>query len=143
MKFRYFIFLILITGFCFGHAEKEQQLKNPKIAFYFSLVPGLGQVYNGKWLKSALLIGLEIAAYDAWTRNKDIYNNWDPETSPKEYELPKYRYLAKRNKYAWWIGFIYVYGMIDAVVDAHLHKFDQVMDSSLDNENKENIKYAE
>lgn len=132
-----------MSGFVLGQTEKEKKLKSPKTAFYYSLVPGLGQVYNGKFLKSVVLVGLEFAAYDAWTRNRNIYNNWNPDTSPTEYELPKYRYLAKRNKYAWWIGFIYVYGMIDAVVDAHLHKFDQVMDSSLNSKKKEEINDAE
>ncbi|SVD47230.1 uncharacterized protein METZ01_LOCUS400084, partial [marine metagenome] len=27
--------------------------KNPQIAFYCSLIPGMGQFYNGKWIKSA------------------------------------------------------------------------------------------
>ena len=123
-----------MIGFVFALPLKEEKLKNSKIAFYWSLVPGLGQAYNGKWVKSISIVGLELAAYAAWVENKDSYN-----TFKDTYPLPKHRYLQKRNKYAWWIGFIYVYGMIDAVVDAHLHNFDHLMASPLENgKEKEN-----
>ena len=49
--------------------------------------------------------------------------------------------LKKRNKFAWWIGIIYVYSMIDAVVDAHLYSFDQLMDSPLKQTANEEIDY--
>ena len=132
------IILILMIGFVFALPLKEEKLKNSKIAFYWSLVPGLGQAYNGKWVKSISIVGLELAAYAAWIENKDSYNNFKD-----TYPLPKHRYLQKRNKYAWWIGFIYVYGMIDAVVDAHLHNFDHLMASPLESEKKRKIKDAE
>jgi hypothetical protein len=126
------IILILMIGFAFALPLKEEKLKNSKIAFYCSLVPGLGQAYNGKWVKSVSIVGLELAAYDAWKENKNYYNN-----------TSKHRYLEKRNKYAWWIGFIYVFGMIDAVVDAHLHNFDHLMASPLENDKKGEIIDAE
>jgi hypothetical protein len=46
--------------------------------------------------------------------------------------LSKHRYLEKRNKFAWWVVFIYVYGMIDAVVDAHLNSFNSVMAENIE-----------
>tara|TARA_A100001037_G_C15141259_1_gene633818 strand:- start:836 stop:1279 length:444 start_codon:yes stop_codon:yes gene_type:complete len=133
MDHKYLICTILISGIILANTKENIQTKSPRKAFYFSLVPGLGQVYNGKWVKSLIIISLEYAAYEAWSRNKNIYNNYDL----KNRELSKYRYLSKRNKYAWWIGIIYVYGMIDAIVDAHLDKFDQVMESPIENEEKE------
>jgi len=138
MRLQFPIILILMIGFVFALPLKEEKLKNSKIAFYWSLVPGLGQAYNGKWVKSISIVGLELAAYAAWAENKDSYNNFND-----TYTLPKHRYLQKRNKYAWWIGFIYVYGMIDAVVDAHLHNFDHLMASPLESEKKRKIKDAE
>jgi hypothetical protein len=35
----------------------------------------------------------------------------------------------------WWTGFIWLYSMIDAVVDAHLHPFEDVMKTPIENEN--------
>ena len=133
------ILFILLIGLAYGQDSKKEQIKDPKKAFYFSLIPGMGQVYNGKLFKSAIVIGLEIAAYNACLNNLDIYNNYDD----GNYHLRKHRYLEKRNKYAWWIGIIYVYAMIDAVVDAHLYKFDDIIDSSLENGKKEEIIDAE
>ena len=130
--YRLILFVFLI-GLSYGQDLKKERIKDPKKAFYFSLIPGMGQVYNGKLLKSAIVIGLEIAAYNACLNNLDIYNNYEK----GNYPLRKHRYLEKRNKYTWWVGIIYVYAMIDAVVDAHLYKFDHIMDSSLDNGKKE------
>ena len=123
------ILFVLLIGLSYGQDLKKERIKDPKKAFYFSLIPGMGQVYNGKLLKSAIVIGLEIAVYNACLSNLDIYNNYENGSYP----LRKHRYLEKRNKYTWWVGIIYVYAMIDAVVDAHLYKFDHVMDSSLEN----------
>jgi hypothetical protein len=128
-----------LIGLSYGQDLRKERIKDPKKAFYFSLIPGMGQVYNGKLLKSAIVIGLEIAAYNACLNNLDIYNNYEN----GNYPLRKHRYLEKRNKYTWWVGIIYVYAMIDAVVDAHLYKFDHVMDSSLENGKKEEIIDAE
>ena len=139
MRLHFPIILILMIGFVFALPLKEEKLKNSKIAFYWSLVPGLGQAYNGKWIKSALIISCEMAAINYWIINRDIYKDYDNGTYP----LSKHRYLEKRNKYAWWIGFIYVYGMIDAVVDAHLHNFDHLMASPLKSEEKGEIIDAE
>jgi quinol-cytochrome oxidoreductase complex cytochrome b subunit len=80
-----------------------------------------------------------MAAINYWIINRDIYKDYDNDTYP----LSQHRYLQKRNKYAWWIGFIYVYGMIDAVVDAHLHNFDHLMASPLKSEKKGEIIDAE
>ena len=141
MRLQFPIILILMIGFVFALPLKEENLKNSKIAFYWSLVPGLGQAYNGKWVKSISIVGLEYAACVAWIENKNFYNNYEKDSNPDK--LPKHRYLQKRNKYAWWIGFIYVYGMIDAVVDAHLHNFDHLMASPLKSEKKGEIIDAE
>ena len=126
MRISLFLLLFLTVG-------KSQDttaitIKSPKKAFALSLVPGLGQVYNGKWIKSALIIGLEVSSFMAWKLNLDRYNNYDS----NNYPLRKYRYLEKRNKYAWWMGIIYVYSMIDAVVDSHLHSFDHLMNKPIE-----------
>ena len=128
MRINNFIVLLLLISFVRGEIPKKEIKKDPKIAFYYSLIPGMGQAYNRKWLKSVIIIGLEVSSYNAWVNNRSIYNNYDAGT----YSLKKHRYLEKRNKYAWWLGIIYIYGMIDSIVDAHLHKFDNLMESSLE-----------
>ncbi len=124
-------FLVSLFFFIMLKAEDTTSVrnKNPKKAFIFSLVPGMGQAYNGRWIKSALVIGLEISSFLSWKENLYRYNQYDNNNFP----LRKYRYLEKRNKYAWWMGIIYIYSMIDAVVDSHLHSFDDLMDSPIKN----------
>ena len=122
------LFLLLFLTVGKSQDTTAITIKSPKKAFALSLVPGLGQVYNGKWIKSALIIGLEVSSFMAWKLNLDRYNNYDSNNFP----LRKYRYLEKRNKYAWWMGIIYVYSMIDAVVDSHLHSFDHLMNKPIE-----------
>ena len=103
-------------------------IKNPKTAFYLSVVPGGGQLYNGKVLKGSLVLALESFAMYSWLENAEIYRDYDFIDKP----LPKNRYLEKRNKYAWWVISIYFYSMIDAMVDAHLSPFDQIMNTTIE-----------
>ena len=105
-------------------------IKNPKTAFYLSAIPGAGQLYNGKLLKGSLVLALEAAAMYSWFENAEIYRDYDSLDKP----LPKNRYLEKRNKYAWWVIFIYFYSMIDAMVDAHLSPFNDIMDTKIEND---------
>jgi len=117
----------------------EVKRKDSKKAFIYSLFPGMGQAYNGKWIKSALVIGLEASAYVSWQENLKKYRDYDS----NDYPLRRHRYLEKRNKFAWWMGIIYFYAMIDAIVDSHLHSFDDLMESPLDQENSKGNNYAE
>ena len=103
-------------------------IKNSRQAFLFSLVPGGGQFYNQKYIKGSLVMGLETLAFYSWLENSKIYKNYDSDI----YSLRKNRYLEKRNKYAWWVIFLYFYSMIDAMVDAHLSPFDDIMSTSID-----------
>jgi hypothetical protein len=108
-------------------------IKNPRQAFLFSLVPGGGQFYNQKYVKGSLVMGLETLAFYSWLENSKIYKNYDSE----EYSLRQNRYLEKRNKYAWWVIFLYFYSMIDAMVDAHLSPFDDIMSTSIEDKRGE------
>ena len=128
MIVRYLIVIFFCSSIVLASQDSTvYKQKNPKQAFVFSLSPGMGQVYNGKWIKSVLIIGFEVTSYLAWQDNIKKYNEYDD----NNYPLKRHRYLEKRNKFAWWIGIIYVYAMIDAVVDAHLYSFDQLMESPL------------
>ena len=65
----------LIFSFCYGYSQDSEvsSQKDPKKAFIFSLIPGGGQVYNGKWIKSAMVIGLEVSSYLSWRKNIQNY----------------------------------------------------------------------
>ena len=139
MSIRCIIILILVVEFLMGQGVDTSAHKSPKTAFFFSMVPGGGQVYNAKWVKAMIFMGLEASAIKAWMENSEYYNNYDQ----GNYPLSKRRYLEKRNKYAWWIGFIYFFGMLDAVVDAHLQPFDEIMNTNIESIQKEKIQDEE
>ncbi len=128
MIYRYLISILFLTQLIHSQDQDSIIYKKPKNAFILSFFPGGGQLYNGKFIKSILFIGLESVAIYSWSKNSDIYKNYDN----NNYPLNRNRYLEKRNKYAWWIGFFYFFGMLDAVVDAHLDPFDQVMNSEIE-----------
>ncbi|MFQ6674201.1 MAG: DUF5683 domain-containing protein [Fidelibacterota bacterium] len=96
--------------------------KTPAKAVLTSLIPGGGQIYNGKYLKAVVIFSAEAYAIYQFLRYRDLYGRRDrlePETSPYM------RYREKRNKFAWWAGFVYVYNLLDALVDSHLATFDE------------------
>ena len=135
--FRWFITAL----FCFSltNAQENDSLNYPvpsKAGMYALLFPGAGQVYNGKFLKAGLLVTLEVLALWRYSENSQLYETYDEST----HSLGKGRYLEKRNKYVWWAAFIYIYGFLDAVGDAHLHPFDQVMEEDLEAEKNSNDK---
>ena len=140
IPFRHGIATFLFISTMFAMPDTlDVKRKDSKKAFIYSLFPGMGQAYNGKWIKSALVIGLEASAYVSWQENLKKYRDYDS----NDYPLNRHRYLEKRNKFAWWMGIIYIYAMIDAIVDAHLHSFDDLMESPLGQENSKGNKYAE
>ena len=128
------IFIVLIFMLpLFGKDTDSTIIKDPKTAFLASFVPGGGQIYNGKLLKGLTVLGLEVLAMQSWLDNSKIYSDYDS----GDYPLSKHRYLEKRNKYAWWIIFLYFYGMVDAMVDAHLSPFNEVMEVSIELEEQQ------
>ena len=134
--------ICLVSSFLLGetHPDTSDSIKSPKNAALSSIIPGGGQLYNGKKFKASLILAGEILAIVNWHNNSQLYSSYD-DANNVEYPLPKYRYLEKRNKYVWWIGFIYIYGLIDAIVDAHLHPFEDVMAEELgNNQNSVEIK---
>ena len=131
--FRYIFIISCFLTFLLSQTQHDSLAinKSPKKAALSALVfPGGGQLYNGKKMKAGLIISMEVYSILNWYVNSDLYNDYDEQNNSK-YPLPKHRYLEKRNKYVWWIGFIYIYGLIDAVVDAHLQPFDSIMSEDI------------
>jgi len=142
------IFLRILFVICLGssfllgetHPDTSDSIKSPKNAALSSIIPGGGQLYNGKKFKAGMILTGEVLAIVNWYNNSQLYSSYNA-GNDVDYPLPKYRYLEKRNKYVWWIGFIYIYGLIDAIVDAHLHPFEDVMAEELgNNQNSVEIK---
>ena len=128
---RFLIFAIILP--LFGQEVDSLSRKTPQEAMKRALMfPGGGQFYNGETIKGALLVVITIGSAYFYADNANNYDNYSGTDS-----AIKQDYLEQRNKYGWWIGFVYIYGLLDAIVEAHLHPFKEVMNEDLEQPIKE------
>jgi hypothetical protein len=112
-----------------GRTKWEQE-KNPKIAMLcHTLLPGLGQVYNGRRLKVGLMVGFASYYYgNAWLN----YKQWHLAESRRDLHEPgstQYRtqdelakfYEEEARTFLWWSGAVWLIGLLDSWIDAHLY----------------------
>ena len=134
------IFAVFIISNLFSQQKvdfrtEEEQLKDPKIALKRSLtIPGAGQLYNDQKVKGYALMAGEVLALWSFNDNRKKYNNYeDSDSNSKDH------YLRERNRFAWIAIGLYFYGVLDAVVEAHLDNFDEVVKESdpLNNKGKD------
>lgn len=134
-------FSLVIFSYLFSQQKvdfrtEEEQLKDPKVALKRSLtIPGAGQIYNDQKVKGYTLMAGEILALWSFNENRKKYNNYDD-----SYANSKEHYLRERNRFAWIAIGLYFYSVLDAVVEAHLDNFDEIVEESdpLNNNKEEN-----
>ena len=133
-----FILLLLFTSFIFSQYNDVDTLqsKSPQTAAIRSFVfPGGGQYYNGQPIKGAVLSTLGVASAVLYMDFSEKYKN-----SEGVSQSDKKNFLHQRNRYGWWIIIVYIYGLLDAVVEAHLHPFNEVMNEDLEKPDQEDLK---
>ena len=102
--------IVILFAFSISTSQEEgyidsTKVRNPRLAWKLSAIPGLGQLYNGKYVKA---IGFMSAEYFAVGRFL---------------ELKKENRIGLRNTYAWWVFGLFTWNMLDAYVDAQLSTF--------------------
>jgi|GEM_PF-3322893 len=91
----------------------DEKGRDPGKAFYLSLIlPGSGQIYNGKFLKAVLYAGADAYLIGSAYVNQGRYED-SGDLSDRD----------ERNKYLWWGAGTWLLGALDAYVDAHLSLF--------------------
>ena len=123
--------LLLFLANLFGQQKmdfrtEEEQLKDPQIALNKALLfPGMGQLYNEQKVKGYTLIAAEIFSLWSFNENRKKYKNYvQNDSNSQEY------YLRERNRFAWIAIGLYFYGILDAVVEAHLDEFDKIVEKN-------------
>ena len=101
-----------------ARSDSLQRVPNPSTALLLGIIPGGGQIYNGAWLKAALFIGAEGYYLTRYQQAKLAYDSYDGSDAIKIDGL-----LDARNGSAWGALLVYILGMLDAYVDAHLSTF--------------------
>ena len=123
--------LLLFLTNLFGQQKmdfrtEEEQLKDPQIALNKALLfPGMGQLYNEQKVKGYTLIAAEIFSLWSFNENRKKYKNYD-----QNYSNSQEYYLRERNRFAWIAIGLYFYGILDAVVEAHLDEFDKIVEKN-------------
>jgi TM2 domain-containing membrane protein YozV len=104
--------------------------KNPtKAAFLSAFIPGSGQFYNEKYLKSAAvvvtqasLVGLSIHFDKQMSKYKKRRDN-STGVDNVNYHIRYIEYYELRQSYRFWVGASVLLSALDAYVDAHLFNF--------------------
>lgn len=129
----------------------KDSVRSSRKAALLSAIPfsGAGQVYNGKLFKAGLVSTIEIScmlsainfrrlmaeAEGHYTElSKDSLYRDSPELrAQRDSWKNRYNSMAEyRSAFIWYGVVIYFYGLVDAVVDAHLNKFDNRFKISAD-----------
>ena len=104
-----YLFIIYFTfSICSSQEEgyiDSSKVRDPGLAWKIGFIPGLGQLYNGKYFKSIGFIGAE---YYAVTRFMELKGEGK---------------IGLRNTYAWCIYGLFVWNILDSYVDAQLSTF--------------------
>jgi Family of unknown function (DUF5683) len=112
-----------------GRTQWERK-KNPRVAMIcHTLLPGLGQVYNGRRLKVALMTGFASYYYGTTWLNYQKYkaaeaarDQYAPGSEPYEFRNQRAEfYKEEARTYLWWSGAVWLIGLIDSWIDAHLY----------------------
>ena len=89
-----------------GGYVDSTMIRNPKVAWKLGFIPGLGQIYNAKYVKAFGFVAGEYIAVSRFNKFKNAAGS-----------------IGFRNTYAWWIIGLYIWGILDAYVDAQLSTF--------------------
>ena len=104
--------------------------KNARVAMLCALLfPGLGQIYNEKPYKAALVMGVEtfylsqvLLNYRNAERAEILRSRAIPGTAEwREYDVDAITYKERMIDWIWWSAGAMLIVVLDAYVDAHLH----------------------
>lgn len=118
--------------------------KPGKAALYSLIIPSGGQIYNKRWWKVPLALGIDGGLTYVLIHNKNLYKETqalylktlkiDPKGSLVGVLRQKRDYYQKYSEYAWiWLIGGHLMTVIDAYVDRHLMDFDVSPDLSIQN----------
>lgn len=113
-----------------------KRLDPRKALFLSAILPGLGQIYNGKYWKLPFVYGGFVGTLYGVNFYQKFYSKYRGElyivlsggTAPSGRDETYIRYIIdkarrQRDYMLIWTGFVYLLQIVDAHVDAHLQEF--------------------
>jgi hypothetical protein len=112
----------------------QKKHKSTTAAMLFSAaLPGAGQFYNESYWKIPIILGLGGYWGYEWVQMNNELKTYKskyteslvkfPPLGIKEYRNLRDFYRSERDKFAWYLGILYVLNIVDAYVDASLFEF--------------------
>ncbi len=106
--------------------------KSPWLAVGLSAaLPGAGQIYNHDYWKVPIIWGIEGYWVSVWISLNNNYHHYEDlynqvkETDPtSNYKNSRDFYRDERDRFAWYMGALYLLNLVDAYVGANLYDFD-------------------
>jgi len=150
--------IILIFTTCAAGAVDDttriDSISSRKAVIYSMALPGLGQLYLKKPMKSVFFVSAEvffiakaveynrIYGYVEKTIDRVGYDRWINMTEEEKRDsiesvtgyvlrMNSWRPREKRNKYIWWSIGVYLFNILDAYVTAELYYFPEDIDVSM------------
>lgn len=100
-----------------------------------ALLPGAGQIYTENYWKTPLIWGVCGYWIYEWiqlnNKYKDFRSRYQQNQSDQYLRLRDF-YRDERDKFAWFLGALYVLNLVDAYAGAHLYDFDVSPELTLD-----------
>ncbi len=119
-----------------SESSEFRPTKSPMLALGLSTVlPGTGQIYTEDYFKTVLIWGVGTYWIYEWIQLNKKYQDFRSryiQTSNEQYLRLRDFYRDERDKFAWFLGALYVLNLIDAYAGAHLYDFDVSPELSLD-----------
>jgi hypothetical protein len=123
-------------------SPKESEIKSPVLALTLSAVlPGAGQIYNGSYWKTPIILGFAGYFTYAIIVLQDFYSDYrqrfrdsitdQNQTGDSQLRFIRDFYRDQRDRFAWYMGFLYLINLLDAYVEATLSGFDVGEDLTL------------
>jgi TM2 domain-containing membrane protein YozV len=140
-----YVYNVLDAIGCSRHFVSDSE-KNPARAAWLSAIPGLGlgQLYNGAPGKAGMVLMVQTALGVKAVNEHRLMRKAESHITAiqkltdstaiaargefkSDWEYRQGVAFRNRNSYLWYSLFFYVYGILDAVVDAHLHDYPKKM----------------
>jgi TM2 domain-containing membrane protein YozV len=140
-----YIYNVLDAVGCARYFVSDEE-RSPAKAAWLAAIPGLGlgQLYNGSPSKAGMVLmtqvslGVKVAnehrlmrlaeqGITALEALDDSASTMVASEYKQDWESRRGNSFRNRNSFLWYSLFFYVYGILDAVVDAHLHDYPKKM----------------
>ncbi len=118
-----------------AETPKESEIRSPTVAMVLSgVLPGAGQVYNGSYWKTPVILGFAgyftyaiVVLHDFYTDYRQRFRDSITEENPlgnERLQFIRNFYRDQRDRFGWYMAILYVLNLLDAYVEATLSGFD-------------------